>query len=225
MFSEESTLRDLVKTECSSPRHLLYLELGIIPARYVIKHRKIMHLKHILSRDNNSLLRKVFNAQVKVPSKGDWTSDVRNVIKDLKINKTFEEIEAISKSNLAKIVKLAVKKNAFEYLIAIQKQKQKGRHIKYTHFQLQPYLSTIENIDLKSQREIFSLRTQMNHIPANFCSSSQVQKCEKCNSEMNNFHLFECTRKNINNITYNHILNGNILEQKIALKYMNENEN
>ena len=65
----------------------------------------------------------------------------------------------------------------------------------------------------------------MNHIPANFCSSSQVQKCEKCNSEMNNFHLFECTRKNINNITYNHILNGNILEQKIALKYMNENEN
>ena len=46
--SEEATLRDLVKTKCSAPRHLLYLELGIIPARYVIKQRKVMHLKHIL---------------------------------------------------------------------------------------------------------------------------------------------------------------------------------
>ena len=35
--SEEGSLRDLVKKECSAPRHLLYFELGIIPARYVIK--------------------------------------------------------------------------------------------------------------------------------------------------------------------------------------------
>ena len=40
--SEEATLRDLLKTEFSAPRHLLYLELGIIPARYVLK--QIMHL-------------------------------------------------------------------------------------------------------------------------------------------------------------------------------------
>ena len=119
---------------------------------------------------------------------------------------------------------MQLQKHAFEYLIAIQKQKQKGRDIKYTHLNIQPYLRTIENINLKSQREIFALRTQMNHIPANFCSSSQVQKCEKCNADMNNYHLFQCTRKNINSITYHHILNGNILEQKIALKYMNENE-
>jgi hypothetical protein len=95
--SEEATLRDLVKTKCSAPRHLLYLELGIIPARYVIKQRKGMLLKHILGQDNNSLMRKVFNAQIKMPSKGDWTSDVKNILKELKIQKTFAEIEAISK--------------------------------------------------------------------------------------------------------------------------------
>ena len=39
--SEEATLRDLLKTEFSAPRHLLYLELGIIPARYVIKQKKL----------------------------------------------------------------------------------------------------------------------------------------------------------------------------------------
>ena len=39
--AEELTLIDLVNTECSAPRHLLYLELGIIPATYVIKQRKM----------------------------------------------------------------------------------------------------------------------------------------------------------------------------------------
>ena len=126
--AEESTLRDLLKTEFSAPRHLLYLELGIIPARYVIKHRKIMHLKHILSQNTDSLMRKVFNAQVKTPSKGDWTSEVRSILKELKIHKTFEEIEAISKTNLATIVKIAIKKNAFEYLIAIKKKTERKGH-------------------------------------------------------------------------------------------------
>ena len=39
--SEETTFRDLVKTECSAPRCLLYLELGTIPARYVINKEKL----------------------------------------------------------------------------------------------------------------------------------------------------------------------------------------
>ena len=176
-------------------------------------------------QSKDSLLRKVFNAQVKMPSKGDWTSEVRNILKELKINKTFEEIESISKTSLATNVKLAIKQHAFEYLIAIQKQKQKGKKIIYTHLNLQPYFRSIENLNITSQRKLFALRTQMNHIKANFCSSSEIQKCEIRSSEMDNYHLFKCTRRNnIDNITYDHILNGNILEQKNALKYMKENE-
>ena len=63
--TEEATLQDLFKTEFSAPRHLLYLELGIIPARFVIKLRKVMHLKHILIQHEDSIIKKVFNAQVK----------------------------------------------------------------------------------------------------------------------------------------------------------------
>ena len=72
-----------------------------------------MHLKHILMQNNDTLMRKVFNAQVKKPSKGDWTSEVRNILKDLKINKTFEEIEIMSKTSLATNVRLAIKKTCF----------------------------------------------------------------------------------------------------------------
>ena len=44
--SEEAKLRDLLKTQRSAPRYLLYLELVIVPARFVIKQRKVMFLKH-----------------------------------------------------------------------------------------------------------------------------------------------------------------------------------
>ena len=74
-------------------------------------------------------------SQVKTPNKGDWTSEKKrkrkNILKDLKINHTFEEIESISKKNLSIIVQNAVQKHAFEYLIAIQKQKHKERSIEY----------------------------------------------------------------------------------------------
>ena len=39
---------------------------------------------------------------------------------------------------------------------------------------------------------------------------------------MDNEHLFKCTKKNPNNINYNNILNGTIVEQRTALKYINE---
>ena len=42
--AEESTSRDLIKTGVSAPRHLLYLELGMMPARFVIKEKKVMQI-------------------------------------------------------------------------------------------------------------------------------------------------------------------------------------
>ena len=46
--AKEAILRDLVKTERSALHHLLYLELGIIPARCVIKQlQKCSSTAHI----------------------------------------------------------------------------------------------------------------------------------------------------------------------------------
>ena len=80
-----------------------------------------MHLKHILMQDEHTLMKKVFNAQVKSPSKGDWASEVQVILKELKIEKTFEEIKDTTKKELSKIVKLSIEKNAFTYLNTIQK--------------------------------------------------------------------------------------------------------
>ena len=136
-----------------------------------------MHLKHILTQDKkNSLLKKVFIAQLKFPFKGDWTSEVTRILEELNIQKTFDEIKDVSKNQLTQIVMLAIEKNAFNYLISIQKQKRKGKEIIYKQLSLQPYLRPRENFNLKAQRQIFALRKKLNHIKANFCSSKYIDK-------------------------------------------------
>ena len=181
-----------------------------------------MQLKHILVQNENSLIKKVFDSQIKSPTKGDWASEVLYILEELKIKLNFKEIEEMPKYKLKNIVKAAVEKLAFTYLIGIQKQKQKGRNINYKNLSLQPYFRPREGFKLEAQREIFALRTKMNHIPANFCSSKNIRKCEKCQFEMDNEHLSNCTRINPDNINYNHILNGTVLDQRNALNYINK---
>ena len=48
-------------------------------------------------RSNNSLLKKVCDAQIKFPSKGDLVSEITSALKELQINKTFKEEEKIFK--------------------------------------------------------------------------------------------------------------------------------
>ena len=55
-----------------------------------------------------------------------------------------------------------------------------------------------------------------------YIASSQIEKCKKCDIEMDNYHLFKYTWKNPIKLTYEHVLNGTILEQKNAIQYIKE---
>ena len=48
-----------------------YLELGIIPIKFIVMSRRIMFLHYLLSRNANELLVKFFKAQVSKPGKND----------------------------------------------------------------------------------------------------------------------------------------------------------
>ena len=63
----------------------------------------------------------------------------------------------------------------------------------------------------------------MNDLKANFCSTKDIEKCSKCTLDLDNVHLFRCTNEfeNIEHLNYNHILNGTLIEQEKALKFLN----
>ena len=87
---EESILQKIVGTTRSCSRHLLYLEFGMIPARFQVK-RQVMNLLHyIVQQPESSLLFKVFKSLENYPVKNDWLSGARENLKEFEIQMSLK---------------------------------------------------------------------------------------------------------------------------------------
>ena len=69
---EESYLRKILMTKKGCPITQLYLEVGQIPACFVIPKMRCLYLGNILIQDDNNLLLKFFILQFEKRSRGDW---------------------------------------------------------------------------------------------------------------------------------------------------------
>ena len=217
---EESVLQKIFHS-CS--RHLLYLEAGIIPARYQIHRQMINFLHYILQQPTNSILQGVFRAQKANPRKGDWVSNVCQLLITYNINLTLQEVQNMKTSLFKNLVKRKVHTAAFESLILKKNGGSKGSLIKYEDFQMSHYLLAQSNISVKDKEEIFSYRCEMNDLPFNF---GRKTNCELgCSSQMNNEHLLNCPilKEGNDQFEYNLILNGTNSQKIQILRKLQEN--
>ena len=61
-----------------------------IPILDILKSRRINYLYYILSSNQNEMLPRVFRAQIRNPTKGDWPELVKKDLEDFKINLSLE---------------------------------------------------------------------------------------------------------------------------------------
>ena len=87
---DEDMLRKFPKAHKKTPKEFLYLETGAIPIRWIIAQRRINLFKHILEKDKNLLIRKVYEAQKETPTSGEFVQLVEKDITNLNIS--HEEI-------------------------------------------------------------------------------------------------------------------------------------
>ena len=73
-------LRNILGAPTSTPKEMLFLELGLIPFREIIKCRRLLFLHYILNQDPKSLIFKILEAQIKNQTSKDW---VNTIIADL----------------------------------------------------------------------------------------------------------------------------------------------
>ena len=66
---DEMLMRKILKAPRKTPKSLLYLELGFLPIRFIIRSRRLNFLHYILNEPENSIIFKVLNAQLKMPTK------------------------------------------------------------------------------------------------------------------------------------------------------------
>ena len=77
---------------------------------------KIIFFKYILSQEENSLIYRFLIAQKNDFKRGDWYSEVRNILEEFEINMTDEEIQAKPDSLFKDLVKEKTFLAALKYL-------------------------------------------------------------------------------------------------------------
>ena len=103
------------------------METGLLPFKFITIKRRLMYLQTILKKSKTELVRKVYEVQKMISTKNDWFQLVEENRRDLKINKSDEEIETMSKERFKLIVNKSVEKKAMEYLnnLALKHEKAK----------------------------------------------------------------------------------------------------
>ena len=112
----EDFLRKVLKAPKGNPKEILYLELGYVPFRELIRKRRILFLHHILIGKEESMTFKFLKSQVRYKKPKDWISQVLQHIEELGLNLKLDEIKSMKNSFLKYIVNKAVLEKTFEIL-------------------------------------------------------------------------------------------------------------
>ena len=86
---DEHLLRSLVNGHAKTPIEFLYLEAGAVPIRFLLSSRRMIYLQTILKRDEGELIRKIYKAQARNPTPGDFVELVKTDFN--KIKESFDE--------------------------------------------------------------------------------------------------------------------------------------
>ena len=89
---EEDMMRKIFETGKGCAGYQLYFESGQLPARIVIKKMKLTFFHYILSQKEESLMFRFLIAQRNDPIKGDWYSNILEIMQEFEIGQNEEDI-------------------------------------------------------------------------------------------------------------------------------------
>ena len=215
-------LRKIFKSHSKVAKEALYLELGVLPMRFIIMARRVNFLYYILKLDKKELLSKFYHSQKLNPSKNDWTTRVKRDMEILSINLTDEQIASVSKFKFKKMIKEKARQAAFEYLMDIKKSHSKMDNLQYSQLEMQKYLSN--NFIYKNDAQLlFKLRTRMADFKGNFKNGNVDLTCRFCLEDDLQDHVLVCdaVASNIpeaSQVQYKNLFSSNEKEVKRTLE-------
>ena len=195
---DQALLKRILEAPSTTPTPMLYLELGLLPARYIIKLRRIIYFQHILKqRRKNTLLYQFLIAQIEEPKKNDWVSCIiRKDMVELEIQLNSNEIEEMNIEKFKNMCKEKVVKKAYQFLESKKLSHEKVRHIKYKNLDMAEYLKANEsNFSVKERQFLFKCRVNDIDAKANRSWKYPDTYCIACNDQTTietGRHILEC---------------------------------
>ena len=133
-------LRGILKAPKSTPKEMMFLELGVIPLREIIRKRRLGFLYYILGQRNDSMIYKVFESQMKNQTPKDWVTMVLSDFKFLELEINIEDIKKMKKFEYMKLIKRKIEHKALIDLNRVKESHSKVRELKHTLLKMQKYL-------------------------------------------------------------------------------------
>ena len=226
-------LRGILKAPKSTPKEMLYLELGLLPFREIIRKRRLTFLHYILHESKNSMISRVFESQRRNRTAKDWVTTVLSDIKEINLDIKFEDIRKMKKGTFVNVIKRKVEYKSLKYLENIKETHSKVKSLKHPVLKMQPYL--MPN-DEKMKREecqvIFQMRSQVTDTKINQKNRYDSYECEACGqTDESQEHVTNCNVilemhnewKPSEIPKYEKIMNGNLKEQVMICKIFSKN--
>ena len=122
-------LRGILKAPKSTPKEMLFLELGVVPFKEIIRKKRLIFLHYILQQNEDSLIAKVFESQVKNPTSRDWVTTVRKDLLELNLNMKFDDIKIMKKITYMNIIKQKIEYKTITDLEEVKQKQTKVMHL------------------------------------------------------------------------------------------------
>ena len=124
-------LRGILKAPKSTPKEMLFLELGLVPFREIIRQRRLGFLFYILNQSKESMIYKVFESQRRNSTPKDWVTTIMSDLNELNWDIKIEDIQQMKKKRFLNIVKRKVQNKSFRDLLKIKEKHSKVKSINH----------------------------------------------------------------------------------------------
>ena len=225
-------LRKILNAPLTTPKEALFLELGVMPLRDIIRQRRIIFLHYIIKQKSESMIGRIFETQNRKRTPKDWITTVLKDLEELNLDFTFTDIKHISKENWKKLVKRNVIEKTFKNLLETKQTHSKVMKLEYEKLEMQTYfLPNKFECSKEDVQLIFKIRSNMTNAKMNKKNLHKTHECTICLKENETQqHVYICNeifkisgRKNENNPMYEKIINGNRKEKIEIAKIFKEN--
>ena len=164
---------------------MIFLELGCIPFREMIRERRLGFLHYILNEDCNSVISRCFQAQLKSGAKRDW---VTTILEDLKYvdmeNANWDTLKNMKKASFMGQIKQKILMKTLEKFQKEKESHSKVRKIEHHAIKIQKYLQPNQIKMSKEEAQlIFQLRCRVTEAKINLRGKYDNLECGACGLE------------------------------------------
>jgi hypothetical protein len=203
---DTALLRRLTGGHAKCASEFYHLEAGTWMLRHHLTYRRLMYHHHLVTREENETIKKIYYKQKEKALKRDWYQLVKTDFEFIGKDIIDEEIKIFSKSEYKKHIKLLINKAVFQHYITLKEGHNKLDELSYTELKMQSYLST-KALNNEEKELLFNLRSKCHSAKNNFrkMNRNNINCVLECPSIEDQRHVFLHCRPVLKLVNHNSI--------------------